>query len=187
MNSIIQILYRTNKTFEYIDNQYEDDLDAKTTLIFIVFGLVVAAESYFKDNLADLGLKWIILIFLFAAGVGLILGKYVFSNLIFWIGKILKGKSKLIDIKAVIAYSLIPRIIELPIILYLGLSGKYGELIGFELYVINGIYIILSILAFKILLQGLVKFNDYGFGKAIINLSPFILIGLTLILIMFLI
>jgi hypothetical protein len=178
MITIFNILTNTKSTFDYLDNQYEDDLDANTTIIFIVFGLVIATETFFKDRISYLGLKWIILTFLLGAGAGLIFGKFIISYLIFWIGKILKGKSEIIDIKVVVAYSLIPRIIQLPIILYLGFTGKYGQITGFEYYLINVIYIGLSLLTIKILLQGLVRFNNFGYLKAILNVSPFILLGL---------
>jgi hypothetical protein len=62
----------------------------------------------------------------------------------------------------------------------LGLHGKFYHIKGCELYIINAFYILLAILTFKILIQGLNRFNKYGLGKAAINLSPFFLIGLCL-------
>lgn len=178
MNTFIEILYKTRKTFDVLDEQYEDDLDIRITIIFTIYGMVLATESFFKERLGDFGLIGAMLSFTVITGLGLIIGKFVFSYSLYWIGRLLKGNSKIIDIQTVVAYSLLPRILELPVILYLGSTDKLGKIHGVEFYLFTVIYLIISMLTIKILIQGLARYNGYGFWKAIVNICPFILIGL---------
>ena len=108
------------------------------------------------------------------------MGKYVISYVIYWIGKILKGQASILVIQTIVAYSMLPRLLRLPIMLFLELTGKYNQLADFESYLITGLYFIISLWILKIATQGLIRFNNYGITKAIINQSPFIIFSLTI-------
>ncbi len=92
--------------------------------------------------------------------------------MLYWIGLLLKGNGEIIDIRVITAYSMIPNIAKIPIILYLGVTNKYGSLIGYELWIINVLYILIWGWSIKIMIQGLARFNKYGYLKAIINIIP---------------
>jgi hypothetical protein len=89
-------------------------------------------------------------------------------------------------LRVVAAYSMIPTIFIIPIVLYLGLSDKFGGIVGFEYWAINIFYFIIWIWTLKILIQGIMRFNNFGFGKAILNISPILLIGIATYLIRYL-
>ncbi|MBT34427.1 MAG: hypothetical protein CMO01_32590 [Thalassobius sp.] len=76
-----------------------------------------------------------------------------------------------------LAYAFIPVILKLPIVLYLGLSGKLHHIDGFELLLINALYIFIWLISIKILLIGLSRFNNFSIIKASVNASPIILLG----------
>lgn len=177
MNTIVSIFYKTKSTFDYLDDQYEDVLNNRNTLIFYSIGLISAADSYFSGDISRFGKIWILFAFAIGAGLGFIIGKYFISYIIYWISKLLNGQAKIIDIQTVVAYALLPRLLRLPIIAYFGFTGKYGQFVGLDLYVLNGLYILLSLLILKIAIQGLNRFCNYGIFKAIINLSPFIILS----------
>lgn len=181
MNTFISVFFNTNKAFDYLSNQKEVDVDLKITIIYIVFGLSVATESFFKDRLEDFGLLTLAFIFVFSAGLALILSKYLVSYLLFWIGKFLKGKSQVFEIKTVVAYSLIPILLKLPLIFFLGLTGRYIQLEETNFFILKCLEIIILAFSLKILLTGLIKFNGYGLLKAILNLSLLIILSLPLI------
>jgi len=159
-------------------------VDLKITIIYIVFGLSVATESLFKGRLEDFGFLILVLafIFVFSVGLALILSKYLISYLLFGIGKLLKGKSQIFEIKTVVAYSLIPGLLKLPLIFFLGLTGRYIQLEETAFFILKSLEIIILAFSLKILVTGLIKFNGYGLFKAILNISPLIILSLLIIL-----
>jgi hypothetical protein len=118
-----------------------------------------------------------VILLVLGAAIVILLGQYVLTYLLYAIGWLLKGKSEIIDIRVVVAYSMIPVLLKLPVILYLGLNSKYGTMDGLENWLINGFYIALWIWAMKIMIQGLIRFNRYGIIKAVINTLPFIVLS----------
>jgi hypothetical protein len=179
MNTYLSVLYRTRSTFSLLQEKTQEDLDFSVTTLLTLAGIIVATESFFKDRILDNGLFFSIMTSLFICGSVMLIGKYVVSYLLWGIGRILNGNSKMIEIQIVVAYSFIPRILMLPIILYLGIFSDFRNLIGIEKYLYTILLVCLNILTIKILILELMKYNKFGFGKALVNVSPIILIVAT--------
>lgn len=186
MIASIGILFRTKKALNYLDEQYEDKLNVRINLIFAVFGSLAMnikpelrpGESLeFFNGLSFIALTTISI--LFGMVFGTLVYRYLVTYLLYGLGKLLKGKAELIDLRVVIAFSLIPLILRELITLIFGILNKnmIEPSKSFE-YCYLSIHVLFWLLMLKILLQGLVKFNEYGIGKGILNLTPIILYGL---------
>ena len=177
MNSFLSILYNSKNTFDYLDNKFSEQLNKISIFLFFTYGLLTPFVLEFPEGtiLTTDDPKIVLLIKILTSTFGgvmsVILYKYVITNVLYGIGKLLKGKSEWIDIQTVVAYSLIPIIL---------LKLIYAIPINFEsvpiwiLMTTNGILFIISV---KIIIQGLMKFNNFGITKSILNYSPILLIS----------
>lgn len=181
MNTFYTILNKTKSTFDYLDNQDEDGLDANCSLIFMLYGSILGFDSLFKDYqyFNDIPLIFLAVGFLLiGAGLGYLLGRHLITYILFGIGKLLNGKGKLIDIRTVAAYSFIPSLLKLLPILVLGIIGETihkGSIIFWSLF---AFYFVIWLWSIKIMIQGLLKFQKFGFIKSIINICPFLILGI---------
>ena len=184
MIAILKILYKTKDTLDYLDDKYEDELDTNCYLIFMVLGAISGFESFYRDldHIKDFtGNGGLIIFWIFSAalgaGLGVLIGRYLLTYTLYGIGRLIKGIGEVIDIRVVAAYSMIPTIFKLPVILYLGLSDKFNGIVGFEYWVINVFYFLIWIWTLKIMIQGVMRFHKFGIGKALITISPLLIIG----------
>jgi hypothetical protein len=182
MKSYLSILFRTQDTFSLLQEKTQEDLDFSITVLLTFVGITMATESFFKDRQLELGLFFSIMTFLFICGITLLIGKFVISYLLWGLGTILKGNSKITEIQMVVAYSFVPKILMLPIILYFGIISDLKNLIEIEKYISTILLVLLNILAIRILIIGIMKFNKFGLGKALVNVSPIILIATIVII-----
>ncbi len=185
MVTILKILFKTKDTYDYLDNKSEDELDTNCNLIFGIFGAILGFEFFYRDlnHIKDFtgngGLITLcILSAALGAGFGLLIGRYLLTYTLYGLGRLTKGIGEVVDIRVVAAYSMIPTILKLPIVLYLGLSGKFNNVVGLEYWVINGFYFLIWIWTLKIMIQGLMRFHKFGIGKALITITPLLIIGL---------
>ena len=185
MISLITILYRPRSTFDYLGQRYKSNLNAITTVILLMVGFVLATEFYFMGDILHWGLKSIYLTFLVNIGFVLVIAKYMISHILYWTSRLLKGNSALIDIKTVVAYSLIPQVFALPFIIFAGLTDEYEQLSAIGLYFLNIVQILLILWSLGIITLGLVKFNGYRPGMAVLNLVPVFALTLAAYLIWF--
>lgn len=184
MKTCITIFYKTNKTFDYLDNQYFVKLDKICNLIFIIVGAVQGVESSLRHMHSFVGFYnntgatlFVIISALLGASTFVITGRYIITYLFYGIGRLLKGSKEVVDIRTVIAYSAIPLLLKLPVFLYLSITGHFNNVTGYEYWFVNVSYTIIWIFMIKITVQGIMKFNDFGMVKALVNVSPLILLG----------
>lgn len=185
MIAFLNILFKTKDTFDYLDEQYEDKLNTNCNLIFMVLGAFSGFEAfyrdldYIKDSIANNGgtIIWWILTTIVGAGLGLLFGRYFLTYILYGLGKLLKGAGKVIDIKVIAAYSLIPNLLIQPVIIFLESTHKFNAIVGLEYWIINSLNFLIWIWTLKILFQGISRFNKFGFGKTLLNISPVLLIG----------
>jgi len=108
---------------------------------------------------------------------GVLIGRFLVTYLLWGIGKMLKGNSEIVDIRTVVAYSLIPFFFVIPLDLFSELIYKLSHFTSFHYWVFNLLYILIWALFIKILIKGIMRFNKFGFGKALFNTAPFWIIG----------
>ena len=181
MNTVVGILFNTRRTFQKLDGEFIDDLNVKTSVIFCVSGLAAGIQAtmeewkYFIEYFIEPTFWSTALSLLASCAIGLVIGRYIVSQVLFKIGKALKGKADIIDVIVVTAYSSIPMLVEVPITFYKVVILK-GNLTNWDYVILNGLNLIAWGLSIKILIQGLRDFNGFGTLKAVITISPLILL-----------
>ncbi|NOU59645.1 YIP1 family protein [Marinifilum caeruleilacunae] len=181
MRTFLNILFKTSTTFDDLDDQFEDNLEANANLLFMLVGMVSGIDLFFKDHQYFKEYPIIIValgFILVSAGFSLVIGRYLTTYILYAIGKLIKGKSKIIDMRVVAAYSAIPILLKLPVILYFGFTGNILVTGSISYWILSSFYLVLWVWTLKIMLQGVMKFQEFGFVKGIINISPFLLLGI---------
>lgn len=180
MNTFFNILFKTSDTFDYLDDQFEDQLETNVNLLFVLGGGVAGIDSFFKDyhHFQEYPMIIVFLGFVLAtAGLGLLMGRYLSTYILYGIGKLLNGKGKIIDLRIVAAYAVVPTFLKLPVILYLGITGMVLSPEGHLYWIISLYYLIIWLWTLKIMIQGVMKFNGFGFIKGVLNVSPYLILG----------
>jgi hypothetical protein len=188
MIASLKILFQTRKAFDYLDEQYESDLETNCTLIFGLLGGINGLNSFFKEKSYFIEhsderflIAFMIAGIAFGAVFGVLIGKYLTTYILYGLGKLLKGAGEVIDIRVVAAYSLIPGVLRLPFVIYFGINAN--EITDPQIFwIVDSISALIWFWTIKIMIQGIMRFNDFGFIKSLINISPIILIGLFWIL-----
>ncbi len=177
MRPLIDIFFKTKETFCYLDQQFEDDQEIKVNQMFITVGLVLGLQNLFDKFIINHGVFYMLFALLFSGGFLFIVGRYISSYIMYGISRMLKGEAEILDIRVVVAYSQVPSLLLLPVILYLGISRLFDSvnIVTSIIVVIYGVFI--WVLKIRISLIGLKYFNNYSTMKALINLTPTIIAG----------
>ena len=180
MKSIFLILPFTSKALEVIRNEYRDTLGAKNILLFICSGFVSYLFGFVMAELIGgaAGIAFAIINFAVAIAMSVVLG-LITSFILHRFGKWMGGIAEEIDIESTYAHSLIPIIIALIFVIIFRAEGLEAAAYN-NSWFRNGIQYIGLFFQFKILLQGVKKFNQFSWWKAFCVLSPFFLFKIIL-------
>jgi len=187
MTHFFRILFTPKTIFQYLDKQFTGDLNKHCNYILLLLGAFSGLESFWR-NASYLGKpisEWgfFITSFLavcFGACMSLLFGKYIAPLIIHGIGKWLKGKAEFTDIQIVVAYSMIPLFFKIPIVFYLGMSGKFSAVVGVEYWVVNLLYLGISLWVMFISLNGIRYHQKFNYNKALLTISPFLVWSITI-------
>ena len=185
MNSLFGIIFKTEPTFQKLYDEFSDDLNIKTTIIFYISGVCVGIRSIVDGWYYDFNPSiWQLILILFLSGlINILLGRYIISLILYKLGKFLNGKADFIDIVVVTSYSLIPTWLEVPLDIYKATLLNFN-INTWQLWILNSIHLIIWCLSIKILIQGIKNYNQFGIMKAFLNISPIILTSVIFILIL---
>ena len=174
MKSIFTIWTKTRQTFQLIEMRDENENDFMIHILFFLTPMYAGfSNSYDINKLlrVDVNYYFVLIISLLISGfLGLFVYKYVFSYIIWGVGKIFQGKATINEIRLALAYSFIPNLILLLIgliLIIIAIIIDNTGLIGYQhpitLYV-------LWIFTIRILVIGLAHFNKYSYGYAILTI-----------------
>ncbi|WP_025741301.1 Yip1 family protein [Aquimarina pacifica] len=169
MKSILYTLFRTRKGLELLDDEFEDDLRRKSALIFAFYGMVQFLFYFDKSQEANtfiINLLQLCICMLFCVLLGL-----TYAFILFKIAQWIDGKANYIEIFSLLAYAFTPLIIGHILVAFL----QHPNLSMYEFNTQIAIIYLSRFVALKILIQGLMKFNQYGFKKVLINISPLLM------------
>ncbi len=176
MATIFSIFTNTKKTFQRIQEKSTTDIDLINILIFICSGIFIWTISYFQDKLDEFGISFVIIAFILSVSFSVVLPKFLINYIYLWISRLLRGRATKLDIETTLAYSLIPKLFTFPLILFYGLTDIYENLSEIDNLIILTVDVIASIFMIKIMTQGLKTYNGFGLTKALINMSPMIIV-----------
>lgn len=185
MLAVVKILFNTKVTFELLENKYEDELNSNCNLLFLIVGALTGltlpelrpGESPEMLDTKIMAIYTLISI-AFGAIICLLVGRYLTTYVLYWISKLLSGKGEVTDMRVVAAYSLTPRLLQVPLIIYYRFSDISNEAIRLLYWIVTGFFIFTWIWRLHILTQGLIYFNKNDTWKAIVAILPILIIGL---------
>lgn len=178
MRTLLTIWTQPIETFEYLDTNKEPVLDFNLDILYYLGSLALALpqipQMALKYNALN-GHSVILVIFLFliaSLAVSLLIApifKYVHSYMLWIIGKALQGKASKAQVQLVIAYALVPGLVNLFIscmLIIVALFMNDIDIIGYQ----NPFTLfILWIFGARTLIYGLAKFNKFSYGYALLN------------------
>lgn len=185
MNTFLTIWNKPLETFKYLETKSDNEFENRTSFIFVLFGLLSALNSFLNGKMAEFGIVLKILIIVLSAGIGIIFGRFLISYPIYWIGKLFKGESSIDGVRMSFAYSIIPNFLIIPWLVYLRVDS--ANVIGNKTIYWTHLAIgnILWIITMTILVIGLKHYNKFGYWKAILTISPFIVLAIIMRLLMY--
>ena len=171
-------LFNPMKAFIYADNQFDYQLKRQSNIIFLLVGFVTELNSIFTDiSRSYLSSEFHTLLVVISAIIGFMLIRFLLVPILYFMGKALNSRAEFIDVRIILAYSLIPQIILiLPLELYLGMNDLKTNMTDSMLLTANMIRLVTVIWSFYIMLTGFVYFGKFSRISAIINMSPLILL-----------
>jgi hypothetical protein len=104
------------------------------------------------------------------AGIGILFFKYVYSFLVWAVGKMLQGKASKFQVQLVLAYAFIPWLISLFISLVLCMMAIIGKNIAIVGYQNQFTGFIIMVFAIRTFIFGIAKYNRFSYGYALLNL-----------------
>ncbi|MFT5349162.1 MAG: hypothetical protein ACI9M3_002212 [Bacteroidia bacterium] len=180
--------------FRYLHSQeYDKFLTPLLILAGIAKALDRASSKGSGDNMSLIG---VLLLSIIAGGLLGSISYYIYAALLSWTGKWLKGKSDFTGLLRVLAHGSIPVIVGLVFLIpQIALFGNEvfktngdlsGEGIFFNVFfnITVGAQIILSIWTIVLNIIGISEVQEFGIGKAIVNLFlPLFVIVIPILLI----
>jgi hypothetical protein len=181
MLTVVGILFTTRKTFQKLDNEFTDDLNVKTSIIFCIAGLASGIRTILEatGHFIEPKMWATALLLLMSVLFSLVIGRYVVSKILYKISRLLKGQAEEMDLIVVAAYATIPLLIEVPVTIY-KVFGLRGTSTTWDYVILNGFHVVSWALSIKIMIQGLKEYNEYSTLKAVITTGPFILLPIFL-------
>lgn len=183
MKPIFSIWINTKKTFQFLETRGDKENGAMVNTFFFFSSMVVVSPNSFEMQRIMGGNYYIgLLVFILMSGLmGVTFCHYIFSYVIWGIGKLFKGKSTIENTRMVLACSLIPNVLLLVVGLILLIAAIILDnkgLIGYSHPIAS---FILCIFTLKIMVVGLRYFNKYSYLFAILTVITPILMILGLI------
>ena len=176
MNRVFKILYKPASVFEQLNDFYEDDLNADSNIITSVLGFLLGIYSCyidfesFKEISSGIGIVLICILAVIAFnGIFLLFYNYILTYILYWIGKLLNSRGLVAEIRAAIAYSILPGIFGLVLMLIQGLNSEFLFDANTQLIIVRILSVVTIFWSMIILVVGLKIFNKYGFIKAVVN------------------
>ncbi len=176
MNRVFKILYKPASVFEQLNDFYEDDLNTDSNIITSVLGFLLGIYSCyidfesFKEISSGIGIVLICILAVIAFnGIFLLFYNYILTYILYWIGKLLNSRGLVAEIRAAIAYSILPGIFGLVLMLIQGLNSELLFDANTQLIIVRILSVVTIFWSMIILVVGLKIFNKYGFIKAVVN------------------
>lgn len=177
MIPFFSIFSNTKETLKKTQENPEAKIDTNNISMFMALGIAMWLPALFVEQPTQVeNITFKIFSFIMIVGLSVVMGKFVINYIYLGISRLLKGNATKLQIETVIAFSLVPKILALPIVLILLQIDNYYSLALTKGPLFTIIDIIVLIFFIKIIFQGLHFFNGFGVSKTLITISPMIII-----------
>lgn len=178
MRTLLTIWTQPIETFEYLDNNKEPNLKFNLNVLFYLSALgmtlpqipqFILKYQFLNEQPIILSVFLSLLAFLISALLTAWFFKHVHSFMLWITGKALQGKASKAQVQLVLAYALIPGLVNLFIscmLIIVALFMNDIDIIGYQ----NPFTLfILWILGMRTLIYGIARFNRFSYGYALMN------------------
>lgn len=186
MKPIFSIWTKTRQTFQFLEERDKKENERMINLLFFLASIFAGFSVAFNVSKSFEINYYLVLPFAFIASglMGILMWKFVFAYIVLGVGKIFQGKASIDEVRLVLAYALVPNLVQLLIALVLLVPAiilDNSELMGYRHPVT---IFVLWFFAFRIFVIGLSYFNKYSLLYAFLTaIIPTVVIqGLVLLL-----
>lgn len=178
MRTLLTIWTQPIETFEYLDNNKEPNLKFNLNVLFYLSALgmtlpqiplFILKYQFLNEQPIILSVFLSLLAFLISALLTAWFFKHVHSFMLWITGKALQGKASKAQVQLVLAYALIPGLVNLFLscmLIIVALFMNDIDIIGYQ----NPFTLfILWILGMRTLIYGIARFNRFSYGYALMN------------------
>jgi hypothetical protein len=172
MKPLLTIWTKPGATFEFLEKK--EDNEKGLTLCILVFLLTLAwtlpgiiAAAY---SVGDTGIQSVMAVTILTGLVGVLFFKYIYVPILLIIGRLFKGEATRFQVEIVVAYSLIPSLLNLiifPILLSITSLQYSLNTLSYKNYLI---LIVIGIFVMRSQVIGLAKYNKYGLRYSLLNI-----------------
>ncbi len=175
MKTLYTIWTKPGKTFDYLNKA-----DNKTTglildILFVLYSLAITvpfmAQEYIKAGNFNIYLTIIVALLFTLAGA--LISKFIFSFFLWVFAKLLQGEASIKQTRIVAAYTLVPQLINLAILIVLIVIAVINNDTEMIIYQNPFTQIVIWFFSVRIMIIGLSRYNKYTYGSAIINILLF--------------
>lgn len=179
MRTILTIWTQPKKTFEYLENDENSGLKINLDILFYLGALALSLPGIPQMVLKYKALNELPVVFgilisfigcIVSAFFGALIFKHVHSYLLWIIGKGLQGQASKSQVQLVLAYSMLPGLISLPISIILIIVALFLNDINVISHQNPLTLFIIWIFAARTLIYGIATFNRFTYGYALLNL-----------------
>jgi len=172
MRTFLTIWTKPTETLEYLVGKEKDDLAFNLNTLFFLGSLAMGIPVIVgKSTISDIyELTYVLLQLTAFSFLNLLLFKYLFVYLFWYIGKILQGKASRYEVRVVLAYSLITSLISLFLSFILMIVAIATKDVSVMTHLHHGSTLIIWLMGAHILIFGLAKFNKFTLGYSLINI-----------------
>jgi hypothetical protein len=175
MQTIYTIWTKPGETFDYLNKQDKDKTGLTLDILFVLGSLSVTAtlmaQAYLNAGNFNIYLTIITVLLLSLAGG--ITTKFIFSFILWGIAKLLQGEASTRQVRTIVAYTLVPQLINLVIFIVLIIIADINNDATIVTYQNPLTQIIIWFFSVRIMIIGLSRYNKFTYGTALINILLF--------------
>lgn len=173
MRTIFTIWTEPEKTFEYLDKNENNDLGEKLDILFYLgsLAIVIPIMANIFKSMGNHSIGYLIIGSIVTAFMGALIFKFVYAFGLWLVGKILHGKASRFQVQLVMAYTMIPGLINLffsIVLIVIAIIMKDIDIIGYQ----NPLTLfIIWLFGIRTVIIGIAKFNKFSYAFALINIG----------------
>ena len=171
MKTLITIWTKPGDTFDYLNKMEKDKLGLTLDILFVLSSLSIMAPIIVHDFLkAETFNVYITAIVILISGVvGALFFKFIYAFITWAFAKLLQGEATIKQIRIIIAYTLVPQLIDLVIFLALTIIAFVNNDAEIATSQNPLTQIVIWFFEIRIMIIGLSRYNKYTYGSALIN------------------
>ena len=175
MKTLYSIWTKPGETFDYLNKQDNRKTGFTLDILFVLGSLAATAPFIVHDFIVvgDFNIYLTAILILVSALAGGLITKFISSFLIWTFAKLLQGEASIRQIRTVVAYTLVPQLINIVIFFVLIIVADINNNATIATYHNPLTQIVIWFFSVRIMIIGLSRYNKFTYGTALINIFLF--------------